>query len=319
MSLNKYNIGLLAVAGILSFLSCSDDSYDVEGSSSNYVYINMNRWSSTDNLRNTFVYEVQHTPVGSTLQSGPETVKVGVRSTKVASQNITVTLDIDKTVSIGDYSSFPDGVNVSLDKRTLTIPAGSMLSSDSVTVEIEEGKWSEFVDASCLMPLKITSVSNATLSGDHSSAYVAIHTNFTNCVAGATSVEGTLLSDRSAWTATNNGADTGKVLFDGNARTYASQDKSSTVIIDLHSVYQNIAGFRMTFYSRSYCLSGATVYTSSTGEDYEFQGSVDIARATPQYIRFYKNVNARYIKLELLPYSSSYGIVLTEFDMYQNE
>ena len=148
MNLNKYIIGLLAVGGIFCFQACSDESYDVEGSSLNQVYINMNRWSSTENLQNAFVYEVMRTPVGSTLKSGPEKVKIGVRSTKVASEDITVTLDIDKNTFIGNYSSFPNGVNISLDKHTLTIPAGSMLSSDSVTVEIEDGKWDEFADDS---------------------------------------------------------------------------------------------------------------------------------------------------------------------------
>ena len=189
------------------------------------------------------------------------------------------------------------------------IPAGSMLSSDSVTIEIEDGKWSEFVNTSYLLPLKVTSVSNAALSETHSSAYLAVSTSFTNCVPGATSVE-----------ATNNGVDVGTTLFDGNTRTYPSQDASSTVIVNLNGVYQNITGIRLQYYSRNYSLSSAAVYTSETGgEDYEYQGNVTFSRATPQYIRFYGAVSARYVKLELLPYSSGYGIVLSEFDMYQNE
>lgn len=320
MKINTYILGLLVVVGLFSFQSCDDENYDVEGSSQNYVYINVNRWTTVDYPQNTFVYEVLRTPIGSSLESAPGIVKVGVRSTKVASKDIKVTLDIDKSVSLGEYSSFPDGVKITLDKKELTIPAGSMLSSDSVTIEIEDGKWGEFIDANYLLPLKITAVSNAALSETHSSAYLAVATSFTNCVPGATSVEGTLISDRSAWTATNNGTDTGTVLFDGNARTYPSQDASSTVVVDLHSVYQNITGIRLTFYSRNYSLSSAAVYTSDTSDgEYEYQGRVDFSRATPQYIRFYGAVNARYIKLDLLPYSSGYGIVLAEFDMYQNK
>ena len=298
MKINMHILGLLVVVGLFSLQSCDDESYDIEGSNQNYVYINVNRWTSTEYPQNTFVYEVLRTPIGSSLESGPEIVKVGVRSTKVASKDITVTLDIDNCASIGEFSSFPDGVKVTLDKKELVIPAGSMLSSDSVTIEIEDGKWSE----------------------THSSAYLAVSTSFTNCVPGATSVEGTLISDRSAWTATNNGVDVGTTLFDGNTRTYPSQDASSTVIVNLNSVYQNITGIRLQYYSRNYSLSSAAVYTSETGgEDYEYQGNVTFSRATPQYIRFYGAVSARYVKLELLPYSSGYGIVLSEFDMYQNE
>lgn len=320
MKINTYILGLLVVVGLFSFQSCDDENYDVVGSSQNYVYINANRWNSVVYPQNSFVYEVLRTPVGSNLVSAPEIVKVGVRSTKVASKDIKVTLDIDKSVSIGEFSTFPDGVKVTLDKKELTIPAGSMVSSDSVVIKIENGKWSEFIEATYLLPLKITSVSSAALSESHSSAYLAVSSSFTNCVAGATSVEGTLVSDRSAWTATNNGADTGTVLFDGNARTYPSQNTTSTVIVDLHSMYRNMTGIRLTFYSRNYSLSSAAVYTSATGgEDYEYQGRVDFSRATPQYIRFYGAVDARYIKLDLVASSSSYGIILSEFDMYQNK
>ena len=167
---------MLVVVGLFSLQSCDDESYDIEGSNQNYVYINVNRWTSTEYPQNTFVYEVLRTPIGSSLESGPEIVKVGVRSTKVASKDITVTLDIDNCASIGEFSSFPDGVKVTLDKKELVIPAGSMLSSDSVTIEIEDGKWSEFVNTSYLLPLKVTSVSNAALSETHSSAYLAVST-----------------------------------------------------------------------------------------------------------------------------------------------
>ena len=318
MNLNKYIIGLLAVGGIFCFQACSDESYDVEGSSLNQVYINMNRWSSTENLQNAFVYEVMRPPVGSTLKSGPEKVKIGVRSTKVASEDITVTLDIDKNTFIGNYSSFPNGVNISLDKHTLTIPAGSMLSSDSVTVEIEDGKWDEFADDSYLLPLKIISVSNAELSEGHSLAYLVVNTAFTNCVEGATSVEGTLVSDRSSWTATYKGADAGRVFFDGNNRSYISQDRSNVeLIVDLSKECTGISGFRLTHYGSWYSCSSATVSISVDGESYMNQGSVSLpSYSSPQYIRFYENVNARYLKLDLAP--GGYGVVLTEFDMYQN-
>ena len=52
-------------------------------------------------------------------------------------------------------------------------------------------------------------------------------------------------------------------------------------------------------------------------QSYMNQGSVSLpSYSSPQYIRFYENVNARYLKLDLAP--GGYGVVLTEFDMYQN-
>ena len=90
MKINMHILGLLVVVGLFSLQSCDDESYDIEGSNQNYVYINVNRWTSTEYPQNTFVYEVLRTPIGSSLESGPEIVKVGVRSTKVASKDITV-------------------------------------------------------------------------------------------------------------------------------------------------------------------------------------------------------------------------------------
>lgn len=109
MKINTHILGLLVVVGLFSLQSCDDESYDIEGSNQNYVYINVNRWTSTEYPQNTFVYEVLRTPIGSSLESGPEIVKVGVRSTKVASKDITVTLDIDNSASIGEFSSFLTG------------------------------------------------------------------------------------------------------------------------------------------------------------------------------------------------------------------
>ena len=74
MKINTHILGLLVVVGLFSLQSCDDESYDIEGSNQNYVYINVNRWTSTEYPQNTFVYEVLRTPIGSSLESGPEIV-----------------------------------------------------------------------------------------------------------------------------------------------------------------------------------------------------------------------------------------------------
>lgn len=58
MKINTHILGLLVVVGLFSLQSCDDESYDIEGSNQNYVYINVNRWTSTEYPQNTFVYEV---------------------------------------------------------------------------------------------------------------------------------------------------------------------------------------------------------------------------------------------------------------------
>ena len=48
MKINMHILGLLVVVGLFSLQSCDDESYDIEGSNQNYVYINVNRWTSTE-------------------------------------------------------------------------------------------------------------------------------------------------------------------------------------------------------------------------------------------------------------------------------
>ena len=43
MKINMHILGLLVVVGLFSLQSCDDESYDIEGSNQNYVYINVNR------------------------------------------------------------------------------------------------------------------------------------------------------------------------------------------------------------------------------------------------------------------------------------
>ena len=40
MKINTHILGLLVVVGLFSLQSCDDESYDIEGSNQNYVYIN---------------------------------------------------------------------------------------------------------------------------------------------------------------------------------------------------------------------------------------------------------------------------------------
>ena len=148
MKINTHILGLLVVVGLFSLQSCDDESYDIEGSNQNYVYINVNRWTSTEYPQNTFVYEVLRTPIGSSLESGPEIVKVGVRSTKVASKDITVTLDIDNCASIGEFSSFPDGVKYALRQDPDVILIGEIRDIETLSSAMKAAETGHLVIAS---------------------------------------------------------------------------------------------------------------------------------------------------------------------------
>ena len=51
MKINTHILGLLVVVGLFSLQSCDDESYDIEGSNQNYVYINVNRWTQQNILK----------------------------------------------------------------------------------------------------------------------------------------------------------------------------------------------------------------------------------------------------------------------------
>lgn len=312
----KYSLAALGMASAFVFHSCDSDVYDVEGETQNIVYMNLQEWSPVDCPKNTFLFNVFRTPVSAELTSGGE-VKLGVHCTQPASQDIKVTFEIDKGASVEGYTAFPTNVAVALDKTELVIPQGEMSSSEKITVSVEDGKWGMFQEDLYLLPIRITSVSHAELSQLLSSAYIAVKSDYTNCMNGATSVPGTMLEDRSAWKATVDGEDAGGNMFDGATNTYKAFN-SGTFEVDLQSVHQNISGMRFDFSSRNYSIVAATVYTSATGTgDYELQGSVSMTRNTPQYIRFYGPVSARYVKIEMTEYNSRYGLRLTEFNLFQ--
>lgn len=314
---NKYTFCSLFMVAAMGFSACSDDTYDVVGDPENRVYMKTGGWSDDGTLQNVYTLDVLRTPVSATLESGSRKIKLGVRSTKPTATDVKVTLELDKDTVIDGYSVFPSGVNVTLDKNELTIPTSTMASVDSITLSIEDGKWELFVDKTYALAVKLTSVSNAILSEEYDYAYILLKSTYTN-LADATSLEGTQIEDRNDWTCTVNSSVSGARLFDGNKRTYPGQfGGTPTYEIDLNKVYNKITGFMLTHYNRWYGASVATVYTSLTGDSYESQGTVSLSAASTQYIRFYQEIDARYIKIVLTPIYSNYGNVMTEFNMYR--
>lgn len=312
--------GMITLGLVTSFLfqSCDSESYDVEGETQNFVYMNLQEWAPANYPKNTFLFSVFRTPVSSTLVSGAN-VRLSVQCTKPASEDIKVAFEIDRTVRMEGYTSFPEDFSVTMDKTELIIPQGEMVSSEQITVIMEEDKWNLFKENVYLLPIKITSVSNAELSQTLYSTYIAVKTDYSNCVSGATTVPGTKIMDRGTWTATVNGDNAGlniPNLFDGVSNTYASF-AAGTFEVDLQKVYSSVSGMQFNFSSATYAMTAATIYTSATGkDDYEWQGSISIARAALESIQFYGPVNVRYIKIQMTDYNSR-GLRPTEFNVFQ--
>ena len=316
----KYAALWVALIGASLLQSCSDDDiFDVTGSKENKVYINTRSWSPVDAPKNSMVFNVTNTPVGSIIANADKIeAKFAVQCTHVATSDIVVRFEIDNVLITDGYSALPSGVTVTMDKTELVIPAGSMISNDSITVSVSGDKLGLLTVGEYMAPIKITSVTNAQLSENLTSAFLLVKASFTNCVDQAGSVPGTAASS-TGWIATVNGADQGRKLFDNKRNTYFF-GSNFTVIVDLESVLENIAGFKLDFYAWYYAMGSANIYTSSTTPDaFELQGSPTFPGATPQYVRFYGPVSARYVKVEVTSpsYSSDYGSAITEFNVYQ--
>jgi hypothetical protein len=245
-------------------------------------------------------------------------VKFAVQCTHKASSDIDVKFELDNSLITEGYAELPGGVTLTMDKTELTILKGAEVSSDSITISIETDDLDLLTVGAYMVPVKIVSVTHANLSDNLMSAYVIVKTTYSNCIDQATSISGTA-ADRTGWTATVNGADQGTKLFDNNKYTYYLGG-NFTVEVDLGTVHENITGLMMDFYAWYYAMGSAKIYTSATTtNDYELQGSPTFPGSTPQYVKFYGAVNARFIKVEITSpsYSSNYGSAITEFNVYQ--
>ncbi|MDD4193045.1 MAG: DUF1735 domain-containing protein [Mangrovibacterium sp.] len=309
-----------ALAGVLLMQACSDDEiFDVMGSTENKVYIHTQSWSPIDAPKNSVVFNITNTPAGSIIANADKIeVKFGVQCTHPAANDILVKFEVDNSLPTEGYQGLPSGVALLIDKTEIVIPRGATKSSDSITVSIGSEHLHLFSAGQYIAPLKISSVTNAKLSDNLSSAFLLVKAAFTNCLDQATSVPGTA-AERTGWMAKVNGGDQGNKLFDDNRRTYFLGD-NFTIEVDLGAVYENITGLKLDFYAWYYAMGTANIYTSATSEnDYELQGTPSFPGSTPQYVRFYAPVSARYIKVEITSpsYSSDYGSAVTEFNLYQ--
>ncbi|MEL7587183.1 MAG: DUF1735 domain-containing protein [Prolixibacteraceae bacterium] len=314
----KYTALWFAMIGGLLIQSCNDDEqFDVTGSRENKVYLNIQSWGPVDAPKNSVVFNVTNTPVGSIIANADKIeTKFAVQCTHAAASDIVVRFEIDNSLIADGYSALPNGVTVTMDKSELVIPKGSTVSADSITVSVGNDNLGLLTTGQYMAPVKIVSLTNAQLSDNLTAAFLLVRTSYTNCIDQATSVPGTA-AGRTGWKATVNGTDQGNRLFDNNRSTYF-YGNNFTLEVDLGTVYENITGLALGYYSRSYSMRSATVYTSVTGTDnYEFQGSPAFPSATPQYVRFYNPVRARYVKIVVLSGYSASGVAMSEFSAYQ--
>jgi len=299
----------------------------ITGDSTNKVYIN-----TQTSYVNNYKLAVVHTPLSS---MGDIEVEFPARCTNEATTSMNVTFALDNSLvdtynaqHLTTYSEVPSGL-VTLENNMLTIPKGGLASTDSLKVYIPDNVLVQLTEDEYLVPIKITSVSgakNVAISTNLSIVYITITTSFTNCYDSPEEedMEGDLIADRSAWSATldvelySGSLDN---MFNGNTRSYwrVRPSQECTLVVDLAAEYAGITGIRINTYRNSYNLTTINVYSSSDGVTWESQGEAVLATGeTEQYIKFYSPLTARYLKFEITGWVSSSYIRVAEFDVYTN-
>lgn len=325
MKKNKIQV-LLFVLFSIGLSACSnDDIYDFPGTSENLVYV-----KSSTNTVNSFdlaKFKVYHTPVGSQSDLN---VKFPVFAIMKATKSISAQVSIDNSLVDAynsehstEYKKVPENVVV-FENGTLTIPAGDMISKDSVSVSLNGNNLKSLEVGNYIIPITLKTVEGAKPSSNRNRIFLLVNVDedSDNIWDNGVSSGNLLTTNRSTWTlefAPNYSASGGEMskVFDGivgsnwNDSWYCNLKQNTTVIIDMKSEQANVAGL----YIKD-MLSNSNFSYSNDKQNWTNLGKVS---GTRSQIVFYSPISARYIKWEIPVKTSSWGtyISLFEISIYQ--
>lgn len=323
----KYIVMYIVVLGVFLLQACSDEeTFDVTGDTANKVYVNTYGRSLEDSPKNTFLYEVTNTPVGSIIANTSQiSVKFGVQCTHVASEDLRVKFETDNSLIGEAYLSLPNGVTLSMDKAELVIPKGTTKSADSITLSVDSDKLNLLAVGTYLAPVRITSVNdgNSEISSNLNVVYVMIATTESNCynysVAG--DMIGNLITSKTGWVGTVNAqlvsGTPANMLNTSTTSYWRVSPQEFDWSVDMANEKANITGIRVHTSSATYNFTKLHVYSSVDGINWTSQGITDLTIGNAyQYVKFYEPIDARYLKFEVLGWRSSSQIRVALFDVY---
>lgn len=162
-------VGVLFILGITS---CNnDDIYDFPGDSMNRVYIKPYTGEN---------FSFAHTPIQSVSSLD---LKFPVYVTQNHAENISATLGLDNSLINAynmehntEYVALPENA-LTIENKTVTIPAGEYYSSDSIHITIDENMLPELKDRKgYLIPLKLINIEggNVAYSSNMNSIYLIV-------------------------------------------------------------------------------------------------------------------------------------------------
>lgn len=323
------------VAGVLSILgttSCNDDeSYDFPGDSMNRVYLKPYTGGN---------FVIVHTPV---VSASSLELDIPVYVTQNHSEDIVATLGIDNSLVDAynaangtSYEALPEQALL-IENKTITIPAGTYNSSESVHISINEEEVAGLrSENGYLIPVTLLNVQggNATVSTNMNTSYlvagVKVKSGLINNEASDQDTQGTLVSERTGWTAYVEESDEviikGEIssLFDGypSSEWSASSEQLFHVVFDMQKT-QNVTAVTAWYSFYGYYdyfsfTQGAKLEYSQNGTDWEDLGTVPYING--KNVVLYAPVPMRYIRTEI-PVVASWGekeasTTIGEFNVY---
>ena len=337
----KYILGLSAMAlASAALTSCDDDQYDVVGNPDNLVYVNIAHDYPANMPKNTYAFDLYQTPVGPILNATPGDVELYVQCTKPAPADITVKFELAPEVEVDGLDKFPEnsGIAVTLPENTVTIPKGANRSNSVVAnIDLTNVDWSKFDGTAYVLPIRISSVSGgAVASVEKNFAYIGVNVDHKDGMInpGATSPEGSRITDCSAWTGSYSVPAIGRSgninmgnVTDNNQWTYAffianhADGVNEEVVLDfdLGSV-QKIRGCMFRYYFAWYTIKDGTLYTSTDGVDYTEQGTLSWSdNGIERTFMFWAPTEVRYVRLISHSFygGTGEGTAFSDFNVYE--
>jgi hypothetical protein len=304
------NISALCVGLLMSvtlIASCGDDkTYDFPGDSYSRIYFAKGSSMVSEGA-------IVNTPVGYIADAE---AKFPVRCTSVRTSATKVNISVNNdlvaaynTANGTSYKSAPAG-SIVIENATLTIPADSLMSSDSVKVYVSDKDYTQYTDtAGYIIPIVISSADGNNVSPSTNMGVKYLHISISSSSikknAPSSDIKGTLLTDYSNWTGTSNTGDSSTFEDMFNSDGYSGWSFStspSTFILDMQKV-KSLAGFRIKalYGDWGYDFSNIAIQISNDGATYTDIGKLKSAEMAKedgyQIVCLYGAMDCRYLKL----------------------
>lgn len=263
---------------------------------------------------------------GSLFSEGSFTLTADTSAGMPADTEFALVCDPDLVAA---YNTANGTSYTALAKDLVSVPGKVTVRQASRTtepVEIKAADYTKLPMGESMIALRIDLGNDPDFDADASKLvkYIVFEKIATNVDEGATSVDGTVISDKTGWIYTVNGSDYSSAMFNGNTAEwgwyeYASQ--SAEVEVDMGQV-RTIAGWRMSVmggYSTYVIDILRDVEVSADGQTWVKQSGGDVAigewDGTWQYLSLCKPVECRYIRMTYVN-TRDYFYGCSEFEVY---